>query len=306
MAGGQETHVTSQVGTGSSSTTDSHSHSTSFIPNYSETPILESIAKYAENMAPQVYQWGMDQWGKNQGDIQQLLDTGRSYASPARIAADMGQAEAGVQMAGNKALDAHKRDLESYGIDPSSGRYAALDAGERVMNAASAAGAGNQQRQADINTGQALTQAGVSAEEQNMGMGIQSENAAKGYLDTGMSLKYSPLGTVSDTQSKSQSATTAQPIETGSWTGGTIHGGSLAKGGYISPEASPSHGQQTDDIPARLNAGEFVIPKDVVAWKGHDFFRKLIEQSRKHRVTAGQQNPHYQQAQSGYNEGGAI
>jgi hypothetical protein len=35
--------------------------SMSFIPDYSETPILESIAKQAQNMAPQVYQWGMDQ-----------------------------------------------------------------------------------------------------------------------------------------------------------------------------------------------------------------------------------------------------
>jgi hypothetical protein len=54
-------------------------------------------------------------------------------------------------------------------------------------------------------------------------------------------------------------------------------------GGYVPPSASPSQGRQTDDIPARLNAKEFVIPRDVVEWKGSEFFKKLIEQSRKAR-----------------------
>ena len=54
-------------------------------------------------------------------------------------------------------------------------------------------------------------------------------------------------------------------------------------GGYVPPSASPSQGQNTDDIPARLNAKEFVIPRDVVEWKGSEFFKKLIEQSRKAR-----------------------
>jgi len=54
-------------------------------------------------------------------------------------------------------------------------------------------------------------------------------------------------------------------------------------GGHVPPSASPSHGAQTDDIPARLNADEYVIPRDVVHWKGKEFFEKLIQQSRKAR-----------------------
>jgi hypothetical protein len=27
--------------------------------------------------------------------------------------------------------------------------------------------------------------------------------------------------------------------------------------------------------------GEFIVPRDVAAWKGQEFFQKLIEQSRK-------------------------
>ena len=54
-------------------------------------------------------------------------------------------------------------------------------------------------------------------------------------------------------------------------------------GGHVPASASPSHGAQTDDIPARLNADEYVIPRDVVHWKGKEFFEKLIQQSRKAR-----------------------
>lgn len=57
-------------------------------------------------------------------------------------------------------------------------------------------------------------------------------------------------------------------------------------GGGVPAEASPSHGAVTDDVSAKLNSGEFVIPKDVAAWKGQEFFQKLILQSRTARTTA--------------------
>src|SRR5215472_13107941 len=90
--------------------------SQSYIPNYSQTPILESIAQYAQSMAPQVYQWGMDQYNRNQGNIDALIRQGQTYASPQQIAADMGMAESGVQQSGEAARQASLQDLESYGI----------------------------------------------------------------------------------------------------------------------------------------------------------------------------------------------
>jgi hypothetical protein len=54
-----------------------------------------------------------------------------------------------------------------------------------------------------------------------------------------------------------------------------------AEGGTIPDIASPTGGSAIDDVPARLTAGEFVVPKDVATWKGEEFFQKLIEQSRK-------------------------
>jgi hypothetical protein len=65
-------------------------------------------------------------------------------------------------------------------------------------------------------------------------------------------------------------------------------------GGHVDSNLSPSRGAITDDVPARLNAEEFVVPRDVARWKGEEFFHKLIQQSRQARegVTAKpQQKP---------------
>ena len=72
------------------------------------------------------------------------------------------------------------------------------------------------------------------------------------------------------------------------------------QGGFVSRELSPSGGSKTDDVQARLNAGEFVIPKDVAHWKGKEFFYKLIAQARKNRSGGGQP----EKTQSGYSNGG--
>jgi hypothetical protein len=86
----------------------------------------------------------------------QLVADANSYASPARMAVDMGQAGATQAQAGDQALKNSEEALRSYGIDPSSGRYAALDKAAAVQNAANVAGAMNTQRNADIATGQRL------------------------------------------------------------------------------------------------------------------------------------------------------
>lgn len=51
-------------------------------------------------------------------------------------------------------------------------------------------------------------------------------------------------------------------------------------GGGVPAYASPSMGVQTDDVPAMLTADEFVIPKDVAVWKGHEYFAKQIDAAR--------------------------
>jgi len=65
-------------------------------------------------------------------------------------------------------------------------------------------------------------------------------------------------------------------------------GGDATQGGYVDRNASPSGGINVDDVPANLNAEEFVVPRDVARWKGEEFFHKMIDQSRKARMTAAQ------------------
>lgn len=89
----------------------------------------------------------------------------------------------------------------------------------------------------------------------------------------------------------------------GDWSGDGSDWGDFAKGGavgqrpgggFVPPQMSPSGGQQTDDVAAvipqtggraQINVGEFVMPEDVVRWKGQEHFQKLITQARKARMS---------------------
>lgn len=55
----------------------------------------------------------------------------------------------------------------------------------------------------------------------------------------------------------------------------------------VTRELSPSGGAETDDVPARLNAGEFVLPADTVRWVGEKHLQQLIAKSGEERQKAG-------------------
>jgi hypothetical protein len=315
--------TSSQFGTSTSQGTSQQtalSVSGSYIPDYAESPILREAAQYARGMAPQVYQWGMDQYNKNQGNIDAMMRNALTYASPARIKAEMGMAQAGVQQGAEAGRQSAIRDLQGYGIDPSAGRYAALDNASRVMSSAQAAGAGNVQRMATEQSGLQQQQAAQGLSQQNYGQGYGAAGAATGLLNTAMSLKFPPLGTTSTSTSQGTSQQTGSQVSGGtsqSTSGGgesvnygypqpnyagqnqaqaqqftrsllpRAVGVQVAGGGDIPDTWSPTGGQKVDDVKANLTAGEFVIPKDVAEWKGQEFFYKLMAQSRKIRAMAG-------------------
>jgi hypothetical protein len=70
-------------------------------------------------------------------------------------------------------------------------------------------------------------------------------------------------------------------------------------GTAVPPEASPSNGAIPDDVPAqidgqapaRLNAGEFVIPKDVVGWLGEKGMQQIILKARKEMSNGNGERP---------------
>jgi hypothetical protein len=63
--------------------------------------------------------------------------------------------------------------------------------------------------------------------------------------------------------------------------GGAIDTGPPPMGGddpghFVDPSLSPSGGQNTDDVHAMVQAGEFVVPERTVDWYGEKFFQNLI------------------------------
>jgi hypothetical protein len=203
----------------STSTSSGSSQSTStgggsFIPNYPQSPLLMEISQYARSLAPQMLQWGKEQYDKNASITDDMLNEANIYASPSRINADMGMAESGVEQSMDKARENSIRDLQSYGIDPSSGRYAALDKAERGKAAAAAAGAGNQQRLATEATGRALRSEALNAKLANTSIGANLMRLPNDYLQTASNLKYPPLGTnPQNSQSTSQNQSRGQTID---------------------------------------------------------------------------------------------
>lgn len=255
---------------------------------------------------------------------QRLLDNLNKYTDPARKAADMGAAQAQVAQNFGAARDNATRELESYGINPASVRYGALDLGLRTQQAAAAASAGNvASRTDDALADQALdkvitqgnnrvTQANQNAATANAAgtgatatdlavtaSGANTQNAALPWLNTAAGA-YGGAGNTMNTQYGNQSKQFENEKSNSSGIGSLLGGlaglstnsvgGSLLmaleEGGAIPMEASPSRGAITDDIPAKVNAGEFIVPRDVALWKGEEFFQKLIEQSRKSKEGA--------------------
>jgi hypothetical protein len=60
----------------------------------------------------------------------------------------------------------------------------------------------------------------------------------------------------------------------------------VTPGGTVPPQASPTMGQASDDVPAMLTANEFVMPKDVVEWYGQKYFYDQIDKARSQQQNA--------------------
>lgn len=76
-----------------------------------------------------------------------LVRDAQDYNTEARREAKAGAAQATVGQQFDAARDSATRQLESYGVNPASTRFAALDIGTRAQEAAAKAAAGNQARE---------------------------------------------------------------------------------------------------------------------------------------------------------------
>lgn len=260
---------------------------------------------------------------------QDLIRDAATYGSAERREVEMGRAEANVAEQYEQARKAATRNLESFGIDPSSTRYAALDLGARTSQAAATAAAGNQAnaqvdavsralRSEAINVGkgypgQVAATYGTALQGGNSAVNSGLATTASGANTMGTATQWQGLGNQSigtwgnilnQSYSNQLDAWKANNSSSSGWGGvaGAVLGAGLnmamkmedggavptdgTPGGHVPPDASPTGGKAIDDVPARLTAGEFVVPKDVVAWKGEEYFQKLIQGSRKAKTDA--------------------
>lgn len=262
------------------------------------------------------------------------------FASPERQRLEMERAQSTVAQQFEAQRRAAVQNLESFGVDPSSTRFAALDAGSRVAQAAAAAGAGNQARAQTEAIGRALQSEAVNVGRGypgqvagTYGTALQSGNQAANTQLAGTASGASTMGTGTQWTGLSNQAVSTwgnalnmgynnalaaadfnsrQSSGLGSLAGAALgaagnagsfgalfaglnEGGKvedITSGGNVPASASPTRGRAIDDVDAKLTAGEFVVPKDVVSWKGEEFFQKLIEGSRKAKPQAPAQ-PEY-------------
>ena len=261
-----------------------------------------------------------------------IVKDAMTYDTPERREREAAEAKSLVYEEADRAREAAVRDLEGYGLNPSSTRYASLDFGARTASAVSAAGAANAARErveeegrdlrdraaaigaqypqrAGILFGQGATASGLA--NQSQALGLEAGSAGAGMLldlaDSGARTKgTAPAYMGIQTQANAnwadvlnqiyQNNINAAQVENSANKGGGIGkfagflGGGALKllapglfqhGGPVPDEMSPTGGALPDDVPAKLTAGEFVIPEDVVRWKGEEYFAKQIENARK-------------------------
>lgn len=259
---------------------------------------------------------------------QALAEEAANYDTPERREQEMGKAQSAVAQQFDAQRENAQRELEAYGIDPSSTRYTALDIGVRTAQGAAMAQAGTQASNRVEDTGRALRSeainvgrgypgqiassygtshgAGAGAAgtvgqstqigSQSMGTAPQyfgGANSAIGQWGNTLNMGYNNQMAHFNAQQQSSGIGSALGLIGGIATGffedgGYVDGSPPQDGGVIDDGLSPSGGAQVDDVPARLNAGEFVIPEEVVSWYGEKHMYSLIEKAAKDREQAKQ------------------
>lgn len=260
----------------------------------------------------------------------ELAEEAANYDTPERREREMGAAQSAVAEQFDAQRENAQRELEAYGIDPTSTRYGALDIGMRTAQAASQAAAGTAAnnrvedvsrmlRSEAINVGrgypgqvaQGFSTAGSAGANagatvgQATQIGGQTMGTAPQYL-AGANNAVGTWGNILNTSYNNQMSHFNAQQSTG--IGGILgliggfgmrrmgfeDGGVVPEpgeeqyGGPVTHEMSPSGGQVVDDVPANLNAGEFVIPDDVVSWYGEKHMYGLIEKASREREQAKQ------------------
>ncbi|KKK89509.1 hypothetical protein LCGC14_2732390 [marine sediment metagenome] len=188
-----------------------------------------------------------------------------------------GEAVADVQQSFDKAEDIATRNLQRFGVNPKSGRFAGLNRKVELARASSEAGARTgtrrfiddtnfQRRSAIANLGRGLPQLAVAAGRRgSTGAGQLAVNAGMRARDAGRTaefigrLPFDDLFSGRVTNTPTGAGATGNPNTSRN----VNEFPSFQQGGLVGPEGGV------------VEAGEVVIPAEVVLAKGTEFFDKL-------------------------------
>lgn len=234
-----------------------------------EADVAAQFEQARQTATDRLEQFGVDPSQTRQG----ALDLGTRVAEAAAQASAGNQARTNTENIG--------RALRSEAINVGRGYPGQIQA--------SLAGAGQSGNQA-VNTGLATTASGAQTMGTGQGwqgLGNQAVSGWGNILNAGFQ---NQLAAFQADQNASSGWGSALGTIGGLATAFIQEGGVVPEPGRSVPvEASPSGGAIPDDIPAeieggapaRLNAGEFVIPEDVVGWVGEKGMQQFILKARK-------------------------
>lgn len=243
----------------------------------------------------------------------QQAQQARDYTSGANVDMLRGRAVADANASQEAARRNSAASLAAEGVDPASIHGAALDRQAGIAGAANTAGAANNSYLNTMDTGRQLVQganqlglqvgqAGTNEAIAGGNLGSQLINTETG-ANTGQINNLQGANTYLNTANEAnkssadishqgfqdqlaqQQAQQAQSSSTLSSIGqiAGVAAMFMSKGGPVPAKGAlpmPMYPGSTDTKPAMLTPGEFVIPKDVVDHKGHEFFHKLIDSTR--------------------------
>ncbi len=252
----------------------------------------------------------------------QFAKDAANWDSPERIARETGRSMATVQQQVQGARTAAEQELKDYGVNPNSGRFQATNLASRVVGGAATAAAANQTREDIHNQGMALreqainigrgypgavaTTYGTAQNAGNSAIGGTLNTTGMGANIMGTGPQYYGMGnnamatwgniSNNNYQNYLQGYKMAnEPMSSGvgaalGLIGGMASAYKFADGGDVPDGASPTQGAAVDDVPARLTAGEFVVPKRAVEWFGEKHMHELIAKADKERSQLTQQS----------------
>lgn len=179
------------------------------------------------NLQQQQYQWAKDTYAQNTKLTDQMVSEAQSYANPARIAADMGGAQAGVSQSMDAQRQALNQTLQSYGINPGDPKYAGALAASRTQQGAAMAAAGTTAARSDVAVGHQLMQAAQGDVLANTASGANIMGTSQGYSGQGVqNVKFAPVSQQSKSNSTNSSASQQfSPVSNPGGGGGNKGGG---------------------------------------------------------------------------------